>query len=378
MPTPRVHASLRFTSNARGRAVIAANDIPAHSHLIVERPLLSMGLPESNDQLLSCVRCCRPRGTVTGQIKHLTGLKKLPELPLDEEDNILAGNVPGDGGVFYCSEACKEQHSQAHAFLCGHSASAAAALSKFEDHALSTHEYFLFGARLIADVLARRKDSLSTSTSNPEGPYAALCRAPWWEISDEGVPKSAKAQQQVKREAATSLNLLKKLLKITSPKTDLEWLTLDAWGGLLGASRRNAICVQLPHPLQEFVPALQEWASNQPPSKHAEKVDELLEALPSPLPEPLWTAGYEKISQCNHDCKPNAEVHFFNEDHEATLLALRKIEKGEEIFITYIDDNERSDYKKRRASLRDYGFECDCEKCVNEEQWARRLRPRRS
>ena len=96
------------------------------------------------------------------------------------------------------------------------------------------------------------------------------------------------------------------------------------------------------------------------------------------MPEPLWTAVYAKISQCNHDCKPNAEVHFFNEDHEATLLALRKIEKGEEIFITYIDDNERSDYKKRRAALRDYGFECDCEKCVNEEQWARRLRPRRA
>ena len=34
------------------------------------------------------------------------------------------------------------------------------------------------------------------------------------------------------------------------------------------------------------------------------------------------------------------------------MLALRKIEKGEEIFITYIDDNERSNFTKRRDSLR--------------------------
>ena len=61
---------------------------------------------------------------------------------------------------------------------------------------------------------------------------------------------------------------------------------------------------------------------------------------------------------------------------EATLIATRAIAPGDEILISYIDDNERESVDKRRASLRDYGFTCDCPKCEQEAAWRRRLRPR--
>ena len=102
----------------------------------------------------------------------------------------------------------------------------------------------------------------------------------------------------------------------------------------------------------------------------------LLALLPRAVPDALWTALYARISCVNHSCSPNAEVHFLGEGSEATLLAKRTIEIGEELSISYIDDNERVSFHERRASLRDYGFECDCAKCTIEEGWTRRLRPR--
>ena len=161
---------------------------------------------------------------------------------------------------------------------------------------------------------------------------------------------------------------------------DIEWLTLDAWGGLLGAARRNSICTELSHPLTELVPALHDWleqSSKQGDDANRRAARQLLENdLPDPLPEMLFTALYSKVSWCNHSCKPNAEVHFFNESDEASLIATRDIESGEEVFISYIDGNDRWNVKERRASLADYGFTCDCIKCEQESGWQRRLRPR--
>lgn len=203
-----------------------------------------------------------------------------------------------------------------------------------------------------------------------------LCRIPWWELSDEGVAKSAVEVREARAEAATSRELLLEVLASSSARDAARWLTLEAWGGLLGAARRNALCVQLAHPLRDFVPALAQWHAYTATPKQARAVAPLLEALPEPLPEPLWTAIYPTISCFNHSCRPNTEVRFLHDDHRGTAVATRRIARGEEVCISYIDDNERSRVDERRDSLRDYGFECDCEKCMAELSWRRRLRKR--
>ena len=71
------------------------------------------------------------------------------------------------------------------------------------------------------------------------------------------------------------------------------------------------------------------------------------------------------------------QVRFLHEDHRATLVATRRILRGEEVFISYIDENERAGVTRRRALLCGYGFTCDCGKCTSEEAWQRRLRPRK-
>lgn len=80
------------------------------------------------------------------------------------------------------------------------------------------------------------------------------------------------------------------------------------------------------------------------------------------------TAFFPLQSCLNHSCSPNAKAFKREEDRDgqAVILALRRISKGEEITISYID--EQLAYEERRASLADYGFDCKCAKCLEESR----------
>ena len=344
--------------------------------MLTDKPYVSMPLPESRDAVVACENCCKPLGTMAMQATHLSGGPEV-ELPLaDEEEATLADDVPCkcDCGARYCCQACSNMAAPAHALLCsGRSKAAADALIKFESHAMETEELFLFAARFVACAIAAGSQGLEL--------FASLCRVPFWELSDEGIEKTREEKREVREECDTSRKLLLAVLAAPPHKVNASaWLTPEAYAGLLGAIRRNAILVELSHPLRDLLPMLHEWRRCQPASSaNGKAVGAMLDALPKPLPECLWSAVYPKISCVNHSCMHNAEVQWFDESHEGTLVATRDIRKGEEIFISYIPDHVQADtVHARRASLRDYGFECDCQKCSVEASWQRRLRPRRT
>lgn len=72
-------------------------------------------------------------------------------------------------------------------------------------------------------------------------------------------------------------------------------------------------------------------------------------------------------SCCNHSCSPNAEAFKRDEDEDgsAVILALRAIKAGEEITLSYID--EEAQLEERQQQLADYGFRCACDRCTAEE-----------
>ncbi|ORX83366.1 SET domain-containing protein, partial [Anaeromyces robustus] len=62
----------------------------------------------------------------------------------------------------------------------------------------------------------------------------------------------------------------------------------------------------------------------------------------------------------NHSCSPNATLYYHG--NRQILRAMRDIQKGEEICITYTDVmNSRSHRKK--ILLKKYKFDCHCERC---------------
>ncbi len=81
------------------------------------------------------------------------------------------------------------------------------------------------------------------------------------------------------------------------------------------------------------------------------------------------TAFYALQCCFNHSCSPSALAEG-EASGDASILALLPVTPGQEITISYID--EGLSFKERQLALRDYGFECACEKCVGDKRQRRR------
>ena len=95
--------------------------------------------------------------------------------------------------------------------------------------------------------------------------------------------------------------------------------------------------------------------------------------LPPPFCDPPQGTGLYSI-QCtfNHSCDPSATAEG-ESSGAASLLALKDIAVGDEITISYIE--EEASYRERQAQLKDYGFKCECERCQREKSTKRGRKP---
>ncbi|KAK1750369.1 hypothetical protein QBC47DRAFT_353319 [Echria macrotheca] len=70
-------------------------------------------------------------------------------------------------------------------------------------------------------------------------------------------------------------------------------------------------------------------------------------------------ADYLEVAQLNHDCRPNIHYRIDNITHISH--AVRPIQPGEELTISYIDGHHP--HAKRQQLLSNWGFKCDCPHC---------------
>ena len=79
------------------------------------------------------------------------------------------------------------------------------------------------------------------------------------------------------------------------------------------------------------------------------------------------TSLYTHVCTMNHSCDPNVEVIYRTPSSgrlQATVVALRDLSPGEELFFSYID--LELGLEGRQTALKDYGFACTCKKCAIE------------
>ena len=121
------------------------------------------------------------------------------------------------------------------------------------------------------------------------------------------------------------------------------------------------------------MPALREWHDA---GFGGAAIADVLRALRRRgVPPARGTALLPLVACMNHDCEPNAEVHFL-ERAAAVVVATRAIAKGEAVTISYIDGNARNGVETWRRALAEYGFVCGCGKCAREAAARGRLRRR--
>ena len=76
------------------------------------------------------------------------------------------------------------------------------------------------------------------------------------------------------------------------------------------------------------------------------------------------TALYGAPSLLNHSCDPNVDVSWAR-DSTASFRAARAIAKDEPLTVAYVDADAGVAARREKLSFA-YGFECRCERCVEE------------
>lgn len=72
---------------------------------------------------------------------------------------------------------------------------------------------------------------------------------------------------------------------------------------------------------------------------------------------------FPEIAMMNHDCRPNAAYFWDEELLTHYVHAIRDIYPGEEITITYIDNEKDRETRMRRLE-KNWGFKCSCAACT--------------
>ena len=86
--------------------------------------------------------------------------------------------------------------------------------------------------------------------------------------------------------------------------------------------------------------------------------------LASEYPNFHGTGFFGSVARTNHSCDPNVVMDFDDNNAVVSCKALRDIEAGEELRMSYIARPESKPRKLRQAQLNDYLFECTCTRCI--------------
>jgi hypothetical protein len=231
-------------------------------------------------------------------------------------------------------------------------------LADFFEHAAHTNDVFVLAAKVICHVL------YSAKAKGFEGswrPYAMGYKMPWWEsvAKPDDVPDEEEAEfrSDLKELAQDSFHAFCRTLQELHPE-DYDryygnFLSLEVWGSLIGMFELNNLNILARGP------EVEDSAGNdeQGDIEDADQERDLVEG-----------SGFYGLHSCfNHSCDPNCRVLVPRHDTEnakVIVQVVQDVEVGEELTVSYIEEDEP--YNIRQQQLRDYGFECQCERCVME------------
>lgn len=302
-------------------------------------------------------------------------------------------NCPGGcKEVYYCSKSCAQADWElCHSILCtgeGSKSSSKKALLKFIEHANETNDIFLLAAKAISSTILKyrklkaacnkekEKNKIAQVLSNHNfslllkawKPLSMGYKRRWWDCialpDDVDISDESSFRMQIRQLAFESLELLKKAI---FDEECLPLLSLEIYGHIIGMFELNNLDLVVASPVEDYFLYIDDL-----PEAQKKEVDEItrpfLDALGEDYSVCCQGTAFFPIQSCmNHSCCPTAKAFKRDEDRDgqATILACRPIKKGEEITISYIDEDLQ--FEERQALLADYGFRCKCPKCIQEE-----------
>ncbi|GMJ05540.1 histone-lysine N-methyltransferase ATXR2, SET DOMAIN PROTEIN 36 [Hibiscus trionum] len=292
--------------------------------------------------------------------------------------------------AFYCSKSCAEADWESfHCLLCTGEKSECCsrkALLKFIQHANETNDIFLLAAKAISFTILRHRKLKASHPSEQEKTASSILgtdlsllleawkpisighKRRWWDCVS--LPDDIDASDEVtfRREilelAFTSLQLLKEAI---FDKECEPLFSLEIYGHIIGMFELNNLDLVVASPVEDYFLYIDDLPYHE--KKEAEKSTQpYLDALGEDYSICCQGTAFFPLQSCmNHSCCPNAKAFKREEDRDgqAIIITLRPICKGEEVTISYIDED--LSYEERQALLADYGFRCRCPRCLDEE-----------
>ncbi|KAK6241576.1 hypothetical protein SCA6_006965 [Theobroma cacao] len=304
--------------------------------------------------------------------------------------------------AFYCSKSCAEADWESfHSLLCTGEKSESLsreALLKFIQHANETNDIFLLAAKAISFTILRYRKVKASHLKKQENtapsilgtsdlsllveawkPISIGHKRRWWDCialpGDIDGSDEATFRMQIRELAFTViLNIFSHFISSRKPfltrnvsHVSYPLFSLEIYGHIIGMFELNNLDLVVPSPVEDYFLYIDDLAY--PEKKEAERITQpYLDALGDDYSVCCQGTAFFPLQSCmNHSCCPNAKAFKREEDRDgqATIMALRPICKGEEVTISYIDED--LPFEERQALLADYGFRCRCTRCLEEE-----------
>lgn len=362
------------------KGVFASKNIDMGAEIFREGPLVAMQSVSSAQTTLNCHECLGYIGdSIEDQMMHFLECRQRAKPDEDVKKvtgDAVVGCCGGCADVYYCSIACRDASWKAH-----HSLMCSGVLNNdgkewcnaFYEHAYNTNDIFILAGKAMSMVVLDAYRAINELHLSPQDalvrawkPFKMGYKKKWWDSvalpRDVDPSNEDQFRADLKELANDSFTLYSHAVELGHPhmySVCSDVIHIDVWGSLIGMFELNNLSIVGRGPCSFF-----QYGEDQ--IKKRLKSDDFVEEFMDAI---LEGTGFYRLHSCmNHSCEPNCRAMLpesNSENNKAIIHAVRAIEAGEELTVSYVEEDEP--YNERQEQLRDYGFECLCSKCEQEK-----------
>lgn len=357
----------------QGRGLFATKLFEIGDVILVDTPLVSSQFSWNETyQYLACEHCLRPLETAETNAQRLANDRSItlpfpqccPTVPFLEKHTKCT-----DCGAKYCSEECRtEALNKYHGYTC--SLSKNGSFSELIESWKKMH----YPPETTSLMLIIKLFAMYKQTTD-KAQFLSLLS----DFQQRAVDEQSQVFHKILGENFTAQleDLYKAMVQTFSGDVDFQtWLTPDVFKTLFILIGTNGQGIG--------TTAVGEWAkrvgaleniSEEEKKTIDQAIDDLYMRMDDFVGQFLNVEGsglYSTQSKINHSCVPNCEIQFPQSNHVLQVTALQRINPGEEITISYLDECVlcRSRHSRQKILKENYMFVCQCEKCLAESDQA--------